>query len=45
MSNKTKIGIFGALLFATMMMLVPASLAEIYASGKKYDRYYDNDII
>ncbi|MGD1834610.1 MAG: hypothetical protein ACPKQO_02690 [Nitrososphaeraceae archaeon] len=45
MSNKTKIGIFGALLFATMMMLVPASLADVYASEKKYDRYDNKDII
>ncbi|MGD1837226.1 MAG: hypothetical protein ACPKPY_04115 [Nitrososphaeraceae archaeon] len=43
MSNKTKIGIFGVLMFATMMMLVPASLADIYASEKKYDRYYDKE--
>ena len=39
--SKTKIGIFGVLVFATMMMLVPASLADIYASGKK-DRDYDD---
>ncbi|MGD1836526.1 MAG: hypothetical protein ACPKPY_00525 [Nitrososphaeraceae archaeon] len=42
MVSKTKIGIFGVLLFATMMMLVPASLADIYASEKKDDRHYDN---
>ena len=41
MSKTNKIGIFGVLLFATMMMLVPASLADIYASGKK-DRDYDD---
>ena len=41
MSNKTKVSIFGVLMFATIMMLVPASLADIYASGKK-DRDYDD---
>ncbi|MGD1836554.1 MAG: hypothetical protein ACPKPY_00665, partial [Nitrososphaeraceae archaeon] len=40
--SKSKIGIFGVLMFATMMMLVPASLADIYAAEKK-DRYYDKD--
>ncbi|MGD1836409.1 MAG: hypothetical protein ACPKQO_11885 [Nitrososphaeraceae archaeon] len=42
MANTKKIGIFGVLLFATMMVLVPASLADIYASEKK-DRYYDKE--
>ena len=42
MVSKTKIGICDVLLFTTMMMVVPVSLADIYTSGKN-DRYYDKE--